>query len=226
MDEDRALMRKVGRRDEERTLVRTVDPRAEDRALMRKVGRRDEERTLVRTVDPRAEDRALMRRVRRRDEEALTALVGRYAPKMLGVARRLIGPADAEDAVQRAFVQAYLGAGSYRERWAVSTWLYRILTNVCVDELRRRSVRARHRTAAQAEAPPAERPDVAARLDLERALGVVPREARVLLALRYVDGLSHAELARIRGISVNTVKSQLARGKVILRRALDAGGAR
>ncbi len=58
-------------------------------------------------------------------------------------------------------------------------------------------------------------------VDLDRALERVPREARVLLALRYVDGLSYGELARIRGISVNTVKSQLARGKTILRQTLD-----
>jgi RNA polymerase sigma-70 factor (ECF subfamily) len=169
-------------------------------------------------------DRALIRRVGRQDGDALAALVGRYGPRMLGVARRLLGSrADAEDAVQRAFVQAYLGATGYRDQWAVSTWLYRILTNVCVDELRRRSVRLRHRTAVEAEPARAWREDAGARLDLERALGEVPREARVLIALRYVDGLSHAELARIRGISVNTVKSQLARGKAILRRAL--GGA-
>jgi hypothetical protein len=54
-------------------------------------------------------------------------------------------------------------------------------------------------------------------MDLHRAMGRVPREARVLLALRYVDGLSYGELARIRGVSVNTVKSQLARGKALLR---------
>ena len=53
----------------------------------------------------------------------------------------------------------------------------------------------------------------------------VPTEARVLLALRYVDGLSYGELARIRGISINTVKSQLARGKSLLRAALTKGGA-
>ena len=51
----------------------------------------------------------------------------------------------------------------------------------------------------------------------------MPREARILLALRYVDGLSYHELARVRGISVNTVKSQLARGKSILRAALQGG---
>jgi RNA polymerase sigma-70 factor (ECF subfamily) len=61
-------------------------------------------------------------------------------------------------------------------------------------------------------------------VDLTRALNTVPREARLLLALHYVDGLGYRELAKIRGISVNTVKSQLARGKAILKKALHAGG--
>ncbi len=79
--------------------------------------------------------------------------------------------------------------------------------------------RAEH---AEAGAPPRAigRLDVES-VDLQRALERVPREARVLLALRYVDGLSYGELARIRGISVNTVKSQLARGKTILHQTLD-----
>src|SRR5262245_45579219 len=117
-------------------------------------------------------DRTLMRQIGRKDGDALEALVGRYGPKMLAVARRLLGSsADAEDAVQRAFMQAYAGAAGYRERWAVSTWLYRILTNVCVDELRRRSVRRAHRElVTAAPPPPAARDDVGQRLDLERAL--------------------------------------------------------
>ena len=52
----------------------------------------------------------------------------------------------------------------------------------------------------------------------------MPREARVLLALRYAEGLSYGELAQIRGISVNTVKSQLARGKALLREELGKRG--
>ena len=51
-----------------------------------------------------------------------------------------------------------------------------------------------------------------------------PDRGSVLLALRYVDGLSYGELAKIRGISINTVKSQLRRGKAILKKALQAGG--
>jgi RNA polymerase sigma-70 factor (ECF subfamily) len=165
-------------------------------------------------------DPELVRRVAERDEAAFTELVRRYAGRLLGVAGRLLGSrADAEDAVQRALLQCYLGAGGYRARWAVSTWLYRILTNVCVDELRRRAGRVRAEAPVQAAAP-GDGDAPAARIDVARALARVPTEARVLLALHYADGLSYGELARVRGISVNTVKSQLARGKAILRAAL------
>ena len=139
-----------------------------------------------------------------------------YAARLYTVAYRLLGNrADAEDAVQRALLKAFEARESYTPRWALSTWLYRVLTNVCIDELRRRrrvppEPLPGGRTATQVE-----------RTDLARALGTVPREARVLLALHYVNGLSYRELAAIRGISVNTVKSQLARGKAILKQALE-----
>jgi RNA polymerase sigma-70 factor (ECF subfamily) len=166
-------------------------------------------------------DRGLMARVATGDDAAFTDLVSRYGGRLFAVAHRLLGSRpDAEDAVQRALLQGYLGASGYRADWAVSTWLYRILTNVCVDELRRRAARD---ARVSAEVPDGDHPTVEY-VDLHRALARVPREARVLLALRYVDGLSYDELARVRGISVNTVKSQLARGKALLREALGERG--
>jgi RNA polymerase sigma-70 factor (ECF subfamily) len=174
-------------------------------------------------------ERGLMAKVARGDQAAFTELAQRYSGKLLAVAGRLLGSrADAEDAVQRAFLQCFAGARSYDARWAVSTWLYRILTNVCVDELRRRATRTAHdeQSAAGAlSAASSNHHPPAAYLDLHRAMAQVPREARVLLALRYVDGLSYGELARIRGISINTVKSQLARGKSLLRAELGKRGA-
>jgi RNA polymerase sigma-70 factor, ECF subfamily len=176
-------------------------------------------------MDP---ERGLMAKVARGDQAAFAELAQRYGGKLMAVAGRLLGSrADAEDAVQRAFLQCFAGAAGYDSRWAVSTWLYRILTNVCVDELRRRATRSAHddRSAAGALSASSNHHPPAAYLDLHRALERVPREARVLLALRYVDGLSYGELARIRGISVNTVKSQLTRGKSLLRAELGKRGA-
>jgi RNA polymerase sigma-70 factor (ECF subfamily) len=174
-------------------------------------------------------ERGLMQKVARGDQAAFADLAQRYGSRLLAVAGRLLGSrADAEDAVQRAFLRCFAGAAGYNSRWAVSTWLYRILTNVCVDELRRRATRTAYDARSTGEALGVmsgnhQPPD--AYLDLHRALTRVPREARVLLALRYVDGLSYGELARIRGISINTVKSQLARGKALLREELGKRGA-
>jgi RNA polymerase sigma-70 factor (ECF subfamily) len=169
-------------------------------------------------------DREVMVRVAGQDETAFSVLVERYGGRLLAVARRLLGSrADAEDAVQRALLQCYTGASSYQPRWAVSTWLYRILTNVCVDELRRRATRTAY-GGSDAAVDSARSREPRRDLDLHRALARVPREARVLLALRYAEGLSYGELARIRGISVNTVKSQLARGKALLREELGKRG--
>ncbi|MFQ5890870.1 MAG: RNA polymerase sigma factor [Gemmatimonadota bacterium] len=169
-----------------------------------------------------------MTRVARRDEAAFTLLVERFGGRLLSVARRLLrSPEDAEDAVQRTFVQVYTAGAAYRPEWAVSTWLYRILTNICIDELRRRRARARKlpATLRAAGAPSPNRGPTAAP-DLDRVLAKLPREARVLVVLRYVDGLSYRELARVRGISVNTVKSQLRRAKGVLRSGLARGGRR
>jgi RNA polymerase sigma-70 factor (ECF subfamily) len=173
-------------------------------------------------------DRQLMRRLGRGDEDALALLVRRHSGRMLGVASRLLGSAaDAEDAVQRAFIRCHAHARAYREEWSVTTWLYRILTNICVDEIRRRRARgetpdtaSRVHSAARGHGE-----GVHARLDVQRALLQVPNEARTLLVLRFVEGLSYGELARVRGITLNTVKSQLQRGKTILKAALSNGRA-
>jgi RNA polymerase sigma-70 factor (ECF subfamily) len=156
------------------------------------------------------------------DDAAFTKMAEEYGARLYAVAFRLLrNRSDAEDAVQRALLKAFAARDAYSPRWAVSTWLYRILSNVCIDELRRR------RPSADVDEIPAGTSSsaaaIGARIDISRALESVPREARVLLALHYVDGLSHRELADIRGISVNTVKSQLARGKQILRARLERG---
>ena len=159
------------------------------------------------------------------DERTFERLAQEYAGRLYAVAYRMLGHrADAEDAVQRALLKCFSARASYSPRFAVSTWLYRALANVCIDELRRRKVRGTN--VSLDEVPDSARGNHPAghTLDLARALDAVPREARMLLALHYVDGLGYRELAAIRGISVNTVKSQLARGKTILKHALQAGG--
>src|SRR5262245_64754110 len=72
------------------------------------------------------------------DERAFARTAEEYGTRLYAVAYRLLGNrADAEDAVQRALLKAFEARESYVSRWAVSTWLYRVLTNVCIDEIGR-----------------------------------------------------------------------------------------
>ena len=164
-----------------------------------------------------ATDAELLGAVAAGDHGSFTTLVERYQARFFAVARRMLGDeAEAEDAVQIALLRIYRSAAEYRDEWRGSTWLYRVLTNVCID-LWRKHGRARTEALhpdAQASAPPA------ANVDVDRALARLAPEARAILLLCYVQELSYGEIARIRGISVNTVKTQLARAKRAMRRHL------
>src|SRR5216117_1470449 len=114
------------------------------------------------------------------DERAFSRVAETYAGRLYAVAYRLLrNRADAEDAVQRALLKSFAARASYSPRWAVSTWLYRILSNVCIDELRRRRP-STDVSEARATTPSAAAA-IGARVDIDRALESVPREARVLL---------------------------------------------
>src|SRR5258705_1337573 len=126
------------------------------------------------------------------DERAFARAVEEYAVRLYAVAYRLLGNrADAQDAVQRALLKAFEARESYAPRWAVSTWLYRVLTNACIDELRRR------RHTPPEPLPRGRAGSAVERLGLTPALATVPLHARVPLALHYVNRLWFRELATL-----------------------------
>ena len=160
----------------------------------------------------------LLARIAGGNEDAFGTLVGLYQDRFYAVARRMLGDdADAHDAVQNTFLRVFRHAADYRDEWRTSTWLYRILTNVCVDQWRKRR---RLTTLAEPGDAPHARESSAERVDLDRALATVPPEARAILVLCYVEELSYREIARARGISINTVKTQLLRAKRAMREFL------
>ncbi len=172
-------------------------------------------------------DEALFREVQGGKRDAFAVLVERYQRRAFSVALRLLGRHhDAEDAVQQAFIRLYEARAQFDPKWRLSTWFNRILTNVCVDELRRRRPMLK---LEEKDEPAAERPDDSlerAERDrlLHEALATVPVEARIVLTLYYGDGQTYQEIGAIRGTSVNTVKTHLRRGRLALRKALRARG--
>lgn len=137
---------------------------------------------------------------------------------------------DAEDAVQEALLSAHRTAATFRHDSAVSSWLYRIVVNACLDRLRR----SRHQPATgqydigdirhlgQLRDPagdPAMRVDTA--IVVERALMQLPVEQRAAVVAVDMQGYSVAETARLLGIAEGTVKSRCARARTKLARLLQ-----
>jgi len=172
-------------------------------------------------------DEAVFKRVQVGDHDAFAVVVERYQRRAFAVALRLVGSRpDAEDAVQQSFLRLYESRAAYNPRWRLNTWFYRILTNTCVDALRRRRPL---QSLDGVEFSAGDTPDEnLARRErdtlLQAALATVPVEARMALALYYGDGRTYQEIGVIRGISVNTVKTHLRRGRMALRKALRARG--
>lgn len=138
----------------------------------------------------------------------------RHADRMWSVAVRMLGdPAEAEDAVQEAFLSALRSTG-FRGDAAAGTWLHRILVNGCLDRIR---AAARDRARVTTVPAPGPGPDpagrLAVRMAVEDALRLLPAGQRAAVVL--VDVLSYpvGEAAAILGVPTGTVKSRCARGR-------------
>lgn len=172
-------------------------------------------------------DETIFKRVQAGNREAFAVLVDRYQRRAFAVATRLMGSrADAEDAVQQAFLRLYASRASYDPRWRLNTWFYRILANSCVDGLRRARPTCSVDDLQLSTANTPERALIRREQNalLQAGLAAVPVEARIVLTLYYGEGRTYREIAAIRGTAVNTVKTHLRRGRAALRKALRTRG--
>lgn len=156
---------------------------------------------------------------------AARLLAERLMPRVLNVATRMLhDPAEAEDVVQEAMLRLWRQARQWRAGEAqVGTWLYRVVSNLCIDRLRK----ARGVGLEAIDEPADERPGVEARLleqarrdALQQALQVLPLRQRQAVVLRHIEGLGNPQIAQIMDISVEAVESLTARGKRALAAAL------
>ena len=173
------------------------------------------------TNDPyaAAPDAALLVAFANGDRQAARVLTARLLPRVLAQATRMLGnPTEAEDVAQDAMMRLWKIAPDWRQDEAqVSTWLYRVVANLCTDRLRRR----RGTVGLDAVDEPADAaPSVADRMQhqarmlaLSEGLAALPDRQAQAVALRHLEGLSNPEIAQIMDISVRSVESLTARGK-------------
>jgi RNA polymerase sigma-70 factor (ECF subfamily) len=176
----------------------------------------------------RTADLELAARCRAGDTGAFEELYRQHARRLFSLVVRMIGSVDdAEDLLQEVFLQAHRKLSGFRGDSALGTWLYRLTMNHCLDHLRARQVRMNRVTESLdeegAEEPIAPAPVVAlavSRLDLERAINMLPAGARAACLLHDVEGFEHREIAQILGISEGTSKSQVHKARMKLRAIL------
>lgn len=175
---------------------------------------------------------------RSNDEAAFEALFRKHIRQVAGFAASFVGSrARAEEIAQEAFVQVYRARQRYRPQARFATWLYRIVSNLCVSEVRRAEHRGVRVTRGGADDPRREtdpdflpdestrsgEEDLLAREDMARIRGLVerlPEQQRAAVLLARVEGLSYEEVAQSLGCSVSAVKSLIHRATVSLRNGL------
>lgn len=173
-------------------------------------------------------DDALLRLFANGEQAAARELTQRLGPRAIGVAFRVLGDrAEAEDAAQEAMMRLWKMAPDWVPGQAkVSTWLYRVTLNLCLDiKRRRRAGMSRLEDVPEPVDPgmnAAEHLQEKARSDaLQHALGALPDRQREAVILRHLEGLANPEIAEIMEISTEAVESLTARGKRALSRALS-----
>ena len=168
-----------------------------------------------------------MEAAQRGDRAALDTLLRRHYDRLYALCRRMTGDdADAADACQEALMAIVRGLPGFDGRSAFGTWAYRVTTNACLDELRRRRRRPEPglpEGSAEVASPLDHAEASTARVDIDRALQSLPADYRAAVVLRDVCGLSYDEIARALDIPGGTVRSRISRGRSAMIPSLAPG---
>ena len=173
-----------------------------------------------------APDEALLALYANGDRDAARLLMHRMTPKVYGQAFRMLGDrAEAEDVVQEAMLKLWKIAPDWRAGEAkVSTWLYRIVANLCTDRLRKRKpnddIDGVAEPADEAQGVSEQMQDKTRSQALGEALNQLPERQKQAVVLRHLDEMSNPEIAEVMGVGVGAVENLIARGKRALSKIL------
>jgi RNA polymerase sigma-70 factor (ECF subfamily) len=140
-------------------------------------------------------------------------------PRLRRFARSLArDAADADDLVQAAVERGLSRRGQWKPGTSLLSWMFTIMKNAWIDETRSRGRQTQRQAPAEAgeRAPDPAAADPVARLAVQRAMGALPADQRLAVALVLVEGLSYAEASRVLEIPEGTLTSRLVRGRMTL----------
>ena len=177
-------------------------------------------------ADARVEDHALLRRAQARAEPAFADLVAKHQQRAWRVARNLVpSDEDAQDLAQEAFLRVFRNLASFDFEHGFTTWLYRIVTNLAIDHLRKRRPAVSTARGGDEDEPDLDLPDphverpsaglerAELALDVRACLESLAPHFQSVLVLREVEGLPCNEIAEIVGATHVTVRWRLHRGR-------------
>lgn len=181
-------------------------------------------------------DNDLVKRAKDGDVEAFERLVEGYQKKVFNIAYRMLGNYDdASELAQEALIKIYKSIKSFKEESSLSTWIYRITTNVCLDELRKRkskavvyideNIRSEDEEINRQIEDNKPTPDQKAeqnelRKTINTAIQSLSQEHKIVIILRDIQGLSYDEIAEILKCPPGTVKSRINRARLSLKEIL------
>jgi RNA polymerase sigma-70 factor (ECF subfamily) len=175
-----------------------------------------------------ATDHVLTQKAASGDMQSFAELFERHNRRVYSLCLRMTqNQSEAEDLAQEVFVQLFRKIGSFRGESAFTTWLHRLTVNQVLMHFRKRKVRD-EKTTEDGETPDQvvtgtdnpNRMPVVDRIALDSAIAQLPPGYRAIFILHDVEGYEHEEIARMRGCSVGTSKSQLHKARMKLRRLL------
>ncbi|MBM7573291.1 RNA polymerase sigma factor SigW [Aquibacillus albus] len=173
--------------------------------------------------------------VKKGDQSAFEEIVAFHQSKVYQICYRLIGNThEAEDLAQEAFIRAYVNIHSYDDNRKFSTWLYRIATNLTIDRIRKKKpdyyldaevqgtdgLNMYSQLPADQVQPEEEVESLEIQTYIQNEIMALPTKYRSVIALRFVDELSLAEISDILNIPIGTVKTRIHRGREALRKRL------
>ena len=166
--------------------------------------------TLPESIPMASDDRRLAKGCAVGDTKVFEEIYQRFGERMKSVAWNHLGNvSDAEDAVQETFLKIHRSATTFTGEASFSTWAYRILVNTCYDALRKRKRRVEETNlddTVETAVRTAPNVDDNKRIALRRMLDALPEQRRAVFTLFEIEGLSHAEIGAILGITEGNSK--------------------
>ncbi|MDI3533885.1 MAG: polymerase sigma-70 factor, subfamily [Thermosediminibacterales bacterium] len=185
-------------------------------------------------------EQQLIKKCQEGNLQAFSKLVKLYEKKVFNIAYRMLGDyEEAGDVSQEVFLRIYKSIESFKGNSSLATWIYRVTTNMCIDQLRRKKGKQIYSLDEPIETDYGklypEAPDASDTPEeqvlkkdvqklIKKSLEKLPEEQRIVIVLRDIQGFSYNDIAEITGCSLGTVKSRINRGRKALKDIIESDG--